>query len=103
MTQILYPFAPHIAEEIWESLGHKNTITYEPFPQVNESYLIEETKNYPVSFNGKLRFNISLSLNLNDSEIKEAVMGDTRTERYLNGSLPKRWVIIQNKIINIVH
>ena len=74
LTQILYPFAPHVAEEIWESLGHKNTITYEPFPQVNESYLIEETKNYPVSFNGKLRFNISLSLNLNDSEIKEAIM-----------------------------
>ena len=103
LTQILYPFAPHIAEEIWESLGHKNTITYEPFPEVNESYLIEEIKNYPVSFNGKLRFNISLSLNLDDSEIKEAVLGDTRTEHYLKGSSPKRWVIIQNKIINIVH
>ena len=103
LTQILYPFAPHVAEEIWESLGHKNSITFEPFPQVNESYLIEETKNYPVSFNGKLRFNKSLSLNLNDSEIKEAIMGDSRTERYLKGSSPKRWVIIQNKIINIVH
>ena len=48
LTQILYPSAPHVAEEIWESLGHKNSITFEPFPQVNESYLIEETKNYPV-------------------------------------------------------
>ena len=103
LTKILHPFAPHVTEEIWESLGHKNSITYEPFPHVNESYLIEETKNYPVSFNGKLRFNISLSLNLNDSEIKEAILCDTRTERYLKGSLPKRWVIIQNKIINIVH
>ncbi len=103
LTQILYPFAPHIAEEIWESLGHKNTITYEPFPEVNESYLIEEIKNYPVSFNGKLRFNISLSLNLDDTEIKKAVLNDSRSDKYLKGSLPKRWIIIQNKIINIVH
>ena len=74
-----------------------------PFNQWTNVGLIEETKNYPVSFNGKLRFNKSLSLNLNDSEIKEAIMGDSRTERYLKGSSPKRWVIIQNKIINIVH
>ena len=70
---------------------------------MNESYLIEEIKNYPVSFNGKLRFNISLSLNLDDAEIKKAVLNDSRSDKYLKGSLPKRWIIIQNKIINIVH
>ena len=102
LTLLLSPFAPHIAEEIWERLGNPHTLVNEPFPEINESYLVEDSKNYPVSFNGKMRFTISLSLSLDDEAIKEAVLDDRRTEDYLKGTKPKKWIIVPNKIINIV-
>ena len=102
LTILLSPFAPHLAEEIWERLGNKKSIVNEPFPISNPSYLIEEVKNYPVSFNGKMRFTILLSLNLKNEEIKNAIIKDKRTSEYLQGNEPKKWIIIPNKIINIV-
>ncbi len=102
LTLLLSPFAPHLAEEIWEKLGNDNSLVYAPFPLVDESFLIEKTKNYPISFNGKMRFTISLSLDLDEKSIKKAVLGDERTHEYLKGKNPKKWIIIPNKIINIV-
>ena len=102
LTLLLSPFAPHLAEEIWEKLGNKTTIVYDPFPEVNESYLVEDTKNYPVSFNGKMRFTINLSLNLDQDAIKKIILEDLRTQEYLQGKTPKKWIIVPNKIINIV-
>jgi leucyl-tRNA synthetase len=102
LTLLLSPFAPHLAEEIWEKLGNKTTIVYDAFPEVNESYLVEDTKNYPVSFNGKMRFVISLSISLPQEDIKKAVLNDVRTGEYLKGKTPKKWIIIPKKIINIV-
>ncbi len=102
LTLLLSPFAPHLAEEIWEKLGNKTTIVYDSFPEVNESYLVVDTKNYPVSFNGKMRFVIPLSLSLPQEDIKKAVLNDVRTIEYLKGKTPKKWIIIPTKIINIV-
>ena len=102
LTLLLSPFAPHLAEEVWEKLGNKTTIVYDPFPEVNESYLVEDTKNYPVSFNGKMRFVIPLSLSLPQEDIKKEVLNDVRTVEYLKGKTPKKWIIIPTKIINIV-
>tara|TARA_B100000780_G_scaffold84946_1_gene58212 strand:- start:235 stop:840 length:606 start_codon:yes stop_codon:yes gene_type:complete len=102
LTVLLSPFAPHIAEEIWEKLGNKESITNNCFPIVNEIYLLEETKNYPVSFNGKMRFTLLLSLTLDNDSIQEAVLNDSRTLEYLQGKIPKKWIIVPNKIINIV-
>jgi Leucyl-tRNA synthetase len=102
LTLLLSPFAPHIAEEMWERLGNTHTLVNEPFPEINESYLVVDSKNYPVSFNGKMRFTISLSLSLDDEAIKEAVLDDRRTDDYLKGTKPKKWIIVPNKIINIV-
>ena len=102
LTLLLSPFAPHLAEEVWEKLGNKTTIVYDAFPEVNESYLVEDTKNYPVSFNGKMRFVIPLSLSLSQEDIKKAVLNDIRTAEYLKGKTPKKWIIIPTKIINIV-
>ena len=102
LTILLSPFAPHLAEEIWERFGNKKSIVNEPFPISNPSYLVEDAKNYPVSFNGKMRFTILLSLTLKNDEIKHAVMEDKRTSEYLHGHEPKKWIIIPNKIINIV-
>jgi leucyl-tRNA synthetase len=103
LTLLLSPFAPHLAEEIWEKLGNTSTLINQPYPVVNESYLIEDSKNYPVSFNGKMRFTIPLALSLEQEEIKKAVLDDARTAEYLQGKAPKKWIIVPNKIINIVY
>jgi len=103
LTLLLSPFAPHLAEEIWEKLGNTCTLINQPYPEVNESYLIEDSKNYPVSFNGKMRFTIPLALSLEQEEIKKAVLDDARTAEYLQGKAPKKWIIVPNKIINIVY
>ena len=102
LTILLSPFAPHLAEELWEKLGNGSTLVNTPFPVVNESYLIKDSKNYPVSFNGKMRFTITLSLNLDQDAIKKIILEDFRTTEYLRGKTPKKWIIIPNKIINIV-
>ncbi len=102
LTILLSPFAPHIAEELWENLGHSTSITQEPFPVVNELFLVEENKAYPISFNGKMRFILNLPLDLDQEKIKKAVLEDPRTIEYLNGSTPKKWIIVPSKIINIV-
>lgn len=102
LNVLLSPFAPHIAEEIWEQFGHDQSILNEPYPLVNEAYLVEDTKNYPVSFNGKMRFTLSLSLSLDHQAIQKAVLSDSRTVEYLQGKEPKKWIIVPNKIINIV-
>ena len=103
LTLLLSPFAPHLASEIWKNLGNESTIDYIDFPIANETYLIEDTKNYPVSFNGKMRFTLELSLSLNNSAIQKAVLQDSRAVEYLNGKKPKKWIIVPNKIINIVY
>lgn len=103
LTLLLSPFAPHLAEEIWQKLGNTSTLINQPYPEVNESYLIEDSKNYPVSFNGKMRFTIPLALSLEQEEIKKAVLDDARTAEYLQGKAPKKWIIVPNKIINIVY
>jgi len=99
---LLSPFAPHLAEELWENLGHSHSLTQEPFPVANEAYMVEENKDYPISFNGKMRFTLSLSLDLDQEAIKKAVLEDPRTMEYLNGNTPKKWIIVPAKIINIV-
>jgi leucyl-tRNA synthetase len=103
LTLLLSPFAPHLASEMWEQLGNKATIDHVDFPLANESYLIQDTKNYPVSFNGKMRFTLELSLDLDQAAIQEAVLQDSRALEYLDGKTPKKWIVVPNKIINIVY
>ena len=103
LTLLLSPFAPHLASEMWEQLGNKTTIDQVDFPLANESYLIQDTKNYPVSFNGKMRFTLELSLDLDQAAIQEAVLQDSRALEYLDGKTPKKWIVVPNKIINIVY
>src|SRR5690606_18270109 len=73
---IISPYAPHIAEELWEALGHNESISKAPFPEFEEKYLVESSKEYPVSFNGKTRFKIELPLDMNVPEIEKAIMAD---------------------------
>jgi leucyl-tRNA synthetase len=102
MLILLSPFAPHIAEEIWNRLGNKESISSAKFPEYNAAYTIEDSFEYPVSFNGKLRFKLTLSRGLTVKEIEEAVMADENTSKYLAGGSVKKVIIVPNKIINIV-
>lgn len=99
---IIAPYAPHIAEELWNRLGHKETITYAQFPIVNESYLVESTFNYPVSFNGKTRFFQEYDLSLTKEELEKVVLTLEQTQKYLEGKTPKKVIVVHNKIVNIV-
>jgi leucyl-tRNA synthetase len=101
-AKVLSPFAPHLAEELWEVLGHKQTLAYEKFPVAEIKYLEEETFNYPVSFNGKKRFEMELPKDMSVSEIEKTVLANPAAQKWLLGTSPKKVIVVQNKIINIV-
>ena len=99
---LVSPYAPHIAEELWSALGHEGSISTIAFPKFEEKYLVESEKEYPVSFNGKMRFTIKLPLDLNAAQIEEIVMADERTQAQLQGRTPNKVIIVPGKIINLV-
>ena len=102
LAVLISPYAPHIAEEIWEKLGHTESITFAEFPEFDAKWLVEDAKEYPVSFNGKMRFKLELPMDLTKEQIQEAVMADERTIKQLEGRTPKNIIIVPGKIINIV-
>ena len=99
---VISPYAPHICEELWSLLEHKDSIEFEKFPELNESYLVEAEIDYPVSFNGKMRFKLALSADLSAAEVEEIAMKDERTLHQLAGNVPKKIIVVPKKIINIV-
>jgi len=99
---LIEPYAPHIAEELWEKLGHQKSIATATFPVLNEKYLVESTKVYPISFNGKMRFTMELSLDLRKEDIEKEVLAHERTQKQLAGRTPKKVIVVPGKIVNIV-
>jgi leucyl-tRNA synthetase len=99
---LVSPYAPHIAEELWNALGYEGSVSRVPFPKFEEKYLVESEKEYPVSFNGKMRFTITLPLDLTATQIEEIVMADERTQAQLQGRTPNKVIIVPGKIINLV-
>jgi leucyl-tRNA synthetase len=102
LAVLISPYAPHIAEELWAQLGYSESISTVDFPEVNEKYLVESSKEYPVSFNGKMRFTIELPLDLSIPEIQEIIMKDQRTIKQLEGRTPNKVIIVPGKVINLV-
>jgi leucyl-tRNA synthetase len=100
--KVLSPFAPHMAEELWHISGHKNTLAYESWPLYNEEYLKEDNFNYPVSFNGKMRFNIELPVSLSKNEIIEKVLADERAQKWIGSGTPSNIIVVPNRIVNVV-
>ena len=99
---LVSPYAPHIAEELWSLLGNKTSISTADFPIFNPKYLLESSKNYPISFNGKMRFTLELSLDLSKEEIEKTVLENEKTIAQLAGRLPKKVIVVPGKIVNIV-
>ena len=99
---LISPYAPHISEELWNIIGHKESISLEKFPICQEEFLINDSFNYPISFNGKMRLNIELPANLTIEEIEKEVMNRADVKKYLEDKAPKKIIIVPNKIVNIV-
>ena len=102
MAILIAPFAPHIAEELWKHLGHTQSITYAPYPVHEDKYLQEDSKEYPVSFNGKVRFKRAFPTDMPIAEIEQAILADPQTAEQLQGKAPKKVIVVPNRIINIV-
>lgn len=101
-VKVLSPFAPHTAEELWSMLGHKKTLAYEAWPEFNEEFLREDNFDYPVSFNGKMRFSIQLPVSMQKDEIIKTVLEDERAKKWLGESVPSNVIVVPKRIINIV-
>ena len=99
---LLSPYAPHITEELWHKLGHTTSISTAPFPVFDPKHLIESAKNYPISFNGKMRFTLELPLDLSKEEIEKTVLDHPKTQAQLQGRTPKKVIVVPGKIVNIV-
>ncbi|WP_299581503.1 leucine--tRNA ligase [uncultured Sunxiuqinia sp.] len=101
-ARILAPYAPHLAEELWSLYGNKQSLTYEPWPEADQSLLVEDTHEYPVSFNGKMRFKLELPLDISREEVEKTISTHELSQRWLDGKTPKKVIYVPKKIINVV-
>ncbi len=101
-AKILSPFAPHLGEELWQLYGHPETLAYEPWPDVDKNLLQEDTIEYPVSFNGKMRYLIELPADVLPADAEKAVLADERSQKWLEGKTVRKFIFVPKKIINVV-
>jgi len=99
---LLAPFAPHIAEELYQALGHTETVCDAVFPVCNDEYLKESSVKYPISFNGKVRFTMDLPADMGKEEVEKTAMSNEQTVKFLEGRDPKKIIVVVGKIVNIV-
>lgn len=99
---VLSPYAPHICEELWKAIGNQGSVLDAPFPTIEEKYLIEASKEYPIAINGKTRTTIMLDVNLGQAEIEALVVKDPVVVKWLEGNQPKKIIYVKNKMINVV-
>ncbi len=103
LAVIISPYAPHICEEVWNLLGNHVSIEFEPFPKLDESYLVENEIDYPVSFNGKMKFKIKLAADLAKDEVEKMLLDNEDVKRILGDKSVKNFIYVPKKIINIVY
>ncbi len=102
LTILISSYAPHIAEELWNRLGHSTSVTYAAFPEFNEEYVKENSFEYPVSFNGKMRFKIKLPVDMSKEEVEKRVMKEEKTKKYIGDKQVRKVIVVPKRIINIV-
>ena len=102
LTQIIAPYAPHMAEELWELLGHSESITYSKFPEFNPEFIKEDAFEYPISINGKMRHKMSFSADVLPAEVEKAVLADETVLKWTEGKQPKKVIVVPKRIVNIV-
>ena len=102
LTVTLAPFAPHVCEELWETLGNTGSVCDAQWPAYNEEYLVENTVNYTISFNGKARFNMEFPADAASDAIQETVLADERSIKWIDGKNIVKVIVVPKKIVNIV-
>jgi leucyl-tRNA synthetase len=101
-TVVISTYAPHIAEELWQQLGHSESITFAAYPAFNESFLVEDSVNYPISFNGRTRLNLELPASMGKDEVEKVVLANAEVQERLEGAAPKKVIVVPGRIVNIV-
>ncbi|MEQ9305490.1 MAG: class I tRNA ligase family protein, partial [Marinoscillum sp.] len=102
MTIALAPFAPHLAEELWHALGNESTVCDADYPAFDESHLVEDTIEYPIMVNGKMRAKLELGAGLNPKEIEEQALAHPNVQKWTEGKTPKKVIVVPKKIVNVV-
>ena len=103
LVVLISPFAPHVAEELWEAMGHtSSSVCDAQWPEYNEAYLAEQTVNYTISFNGKARFNMSFPVDATSKDIEAAALADERASKWTAGKQLVKVIVVPKKIVNIV-
>jgi leucyl-tRNA synthetase len=102
VTLMLAPFAPHIAEELWHRLGHEDTLAYEPFPVADPAFLVDDTVEYPVQVNGKLRGHVTVAADASTADVEAAALADAKIVATLDGASPKKVIVVPGRMVNIV-
>ena len=102
LVVILAPYAPHLAEELWHLLGNAGSVLDAPYPAIDEQYLVESAKNYPIAINGKTRTELNIALDATQQQVEEIVLADETVRKWLDGHPPKKVVYVKNRMINVV-
>ena len=102
MAILIAAYAPHVAEELWHLMGNAGSVVDATFPKFDESFLVESSAKYPISFNGKVRLQRVFPADMQPKEIEAAIMADPDVQRYLDGKTPKKVIVVPKKIVNVV-
>ncbi|MDO8969423.1 MAG: class I tRNA ligase family protein, partial [Saprospiraceae bacterium] len=102
LVTLIAPFGPHVAEELWQMLGHTTTVCDSAWPTLNEAFLKTDTKEYPVQINGKLRATIELPTDISAADAEAAALGLEQVQKWLEGKAPKKVVFVPGRMINVV-
>ncbi|MFD0964498.1 leucine--tRNA ligase [Pseudofulvibacter geojedonensis] len=102
LAVIIAPYAPHIAEELWSRLGNADSVAFASFPKFEEKHLIESSKNYPISFDGKMKFTLELPLDMSKEDIEKTVLAHEKTQQLLQGKTPNKVIVVPGRIVNLV-
>ena len=102
LTILLSPFAPHIAEELWEQLGHTGSVAFAAYPEYNSAYTVEDSCTYPVSFNGKTRFMVDLPKSLAREEVEAQIRSLEQTKKYVGDGSILKIIVVPGRIVNVV-
>jgi len=100
--RLLAPIAPHIAEELWERLGHRESIAYAPWPAADPALLVAETVTIAVQVNGKRRAEVEVAANAGDDALRAAALADANVQRHLEGRTPRKVIVVKGRLVNIV-
>ena len=102
MVLMLAPLCPHIAEELWSHLGHEGSLAHGPFPTADERYLVEDTVEYPIQVNGKVRSRVTVPADANQDEVKAAALADEKIAALLDGNEPRKVIVVPGRLVNVV-